>query len=169
MLFSVFGCMFLYFLMNLCVVLILFCPLPGGLSAAVGSVLYTWLPITCAVLLCWDGLDSGLRWCDWHRRRVEIAALWLDLTRFRAHIVRRAQTVTDLSDCVVQFDIIVFRVVLLQSFCEPLHLFIYRPDVFIWEYIWVNFSDGVLSVFWSWLSFSFVSEHFKPLGFKGLH
>ena len=42
-----------------------------------------------------------------------------------------SEIVTDLSDGVVQFDVIVFRVVLLQSFCEPLHLFIYWPDAFI--------------------------------------
>ena len=35
-------------------------PPPGRLSDAVGSVVYTWLPVTCAVLLCWDGLDSRL-------------------------------------------------------------------------------------------------------------
>ena len=42
-----------------------------------------------------------------------------------------SEIVTDLLDGVVQFDVIVFRVVLLQSFCEPLHLFIYWPDAFI--------------------------------------
>lgn len=167
MLFSAFGCLFLYFSL---------CGSDSVLSSSRSPLCCCWF---CSVHVTSNHMcgSSVLR-----RAGLRAEAMWLAKeTGWNRSAVIGSDTFqssyhqassdcnTDLSDCVVQFDIIVFRVVLLQSFCEPLHLFIYRPDVFIWEYIWVNFSDGVLSVFWSWLSFSFVSEHFKPLGFKGLH